>query len=200
MEIIELPDINNDGALSLERVLSKRRSIREYHPGPLTLAEVSQLLWAPQGLTSAEGLRTAPSAGALYPLELYLVAGDLSGLPSGIYRYLSRYNELHRVVTGDKRASLAAAAFGQKWVKESAAVVVFAAVYERVTIKYGERGVRYTHIEVGHAAQNLSLQAAALNLGTVTVGAFNDAAVKKLLHMGDDEQPLYLMPLGRLAD
>ena len=99
-----------------------------------------------------------------------------------------------------KRAALSAAAFGQKWVKESAAVVVFAAVYERVTIKYGERGIRYTHIEVGHAAQNLSLQAAALNLGTVTVGAFNDAAVKKLLQMGGEEQPLYLMPLGRRAD
>ncbi len=124
----------------------------------------------------------------------------MSGLAAGVYRYLPHSHQLVIVTTGDKRGSLATAALGQGWLRKSAVVVVFAAVFKRTTIKYGERGKQYVHIEVGHAAQNLSLQAAAMNLGTVTVGAFNDHSVKQLLHMQVNEHPLYLMPVGRLAE
>jgi SagB-type dehydrogenase family enzyme len=199
MDAIKLPEARKDAGVSVEQALVKRRSTREFRSGPLSLPQVSQLLWAAQGITSPKGYRTAPSAGALYPLELYLVAGDVEELPAGIYRYVPRHHQLLAVIAGDKRASLAAAALGQEWIREGAAVAVFAAVYDRTTVKYGERGIRYVHIEVGHAAQNVALQAAAMGIGAVTVGAFDDDEVKKLLKLEVFEYPLYLMPLGRLA-
>jgi SagB-type dehydrogenase family enzyme len=198
MDAIKLPEPRRDTGVSVEQTLLKRRSIRGFHPGPLSLSEVSQLLWAAQGITSPQGFRTAPSAGALYPLELYLVAGEVEGMPAGIYRYLPRNHQLLPVMPGDKRRPLSAAALDQECVREGAAVLVFAAVYGRTTVKYGERGIRYVHMEVGHAAQNVALQAVALELGTVTVGAFRDDEVKKLLKLEALEQPLYLMPIGRM--
>jgi SagB-type dehydrogenase family enzyme len=198
METIELPLPRKDAGVSIEQVLLRRRSTREFQPGALTLPEVSQLLWAAQGITSREGFRTAPSAGALYPLELFLVVGEVESLSAGVYRYVPRGHRLDLVGKGDLRAPLASAALGQEYVKEGAAVLVFAAVYERTMVKYGERGIRYVHMEVGHAAQNVALQAAAMDLGAVTVGAFDDPAVGKLLSMDRSEQPLYLLPLGRL--
>jgi len=200
MQRIELPQPKIDGNFSLEKALSQRRSNRDFHPDPLTLAEISQLLWAAQGITSTKGLRTTPSAGALYPLELYLVAANVSGLAVGVYRYLPHTHQLVAVTTGDQRRSLAAAALGQGWLRKSAAIVVFAAVFKRTTVKYEKRGKQYVYIKTGHAAQNLALQATALNLGAVTVGAFHDHSVKRFLHMKINEQPLYLMPLGRLAE
>jgi len=198
METIELPLPRKDAGVSIEQALLKRRSTREFRPGALTLPEVSQLLWAAQGITSLEGFRTAPSAGALYPLELFLVVGVVESLSAGVYRYVPRDHRLELVAKGDLRAPLSSAALGQECVKAGAAVLVFAAVYERTKVKYGERGIRYVHMEVGHAAQNVALQAAAMDLGAVTVGAFDDAAVGKLLSMEKSEHPLYLLPLGRL--
>jgi SagB-type dehydrogenase family enzyme len=197
MDAIRLPEPRRQSNVSVESALQNRRSVREYRDEPLTLAEVSQLLWAAQGITGPEDRRTAPSAGALYPLEVYLVAGRVNDLASGIYRYQPRRHELVRIVEGDKRIRLAAAALDQDCVRHGAATIVVAAVYERVTKKYGKRGVMYVHMEAGHAAQNVFLQAVALNLGTVVVGAFEDDPVKKLLTLPVEEQPLYLLPVGR---
>lgn len=194
---IKLPEPRYGSDVSLEQSLLQRRSIRTYTGEPLTLQEVSQLLWAAQGITDPRGFRTAPSAGALYPLEVYVVAGDVQGLTLGVYRYEPEQHQLIRVIDGDKRDSLADAALTQPWVKEGAVVFVFTAVYERTTAKYDDRGIRYVHIEVGHAAQNLCLQATAMGLGAVTVGAFHDEAVAELLNLPQDEQPLYIIPVGR---
>ena len=183
------------GAMSLEEALARRRSVREFVPGALTLAEVSRLAWAAQGATDHEG-RTAPSAGATYPLEVYLAVGEVKGLAAGVYRYRPGPHRLEAVADGDVRLPLAAAAMSQQWVNRAALVVVIAAVFERTTARYGKRGERYVHMEAGHAAQNLLLQAAALGLGATPVGAFNDAEVCRLLRLPDGETPLYLIPIG----
>lgn len=194
---IKLPEPRFDSDVSLEQSLLGRRSTRNYTEEPLTLQDVSQLLWAAQGTTDNRGFRTAPSAGGLYPLEVYIVAGNVANLAPGIYQYGTDLHELIPIIAGDRRSELADAALGQTWVKAGAIVIVFTAVYERTTGKYGERGIRYVHIEAGHAAQNLCLQATAMGLGAVTVGAFHDEQVVKLLNLPGDEQPLYLIPVGK---
>lgn len=195
---ITLPAPRLDSATSVERVLHKRRSVREFKTEPLTIPEVAQLLWAAQGITDPkEGLRTAPSAGATYPLEVYLAAGRVQGLTAGVYRYKPSAHALVRVHEGDIRQALTDAALGQRWVGEGAAVLVLAAVYERTTQRYGDRGIRYVHMEVGHAAQNVYLQGVALGLGTVVVGAFHDGLVRRIMRMLQRETPLYIMPVGR---
>ncbi|MBW9222634.1 SagB/ThcOx family dehydrogenase [Methanothermococcus sp. SCGC AD-155-C09] len=198
-EIIKLPEPRYDSETSIEEALLKRRSIRTYKNESLTIAEVSQLLWASQGITDLEmGFRTAPSAGALYPLELYVVIGNVQGIPKGVYKYNPYKHELVKVKDGDVRVELAVASLGQTWVRDGAIVIVFSAIYERTTEKYGDRGIRYVHMEVGHAAQNVYLQAVSLNLGTVVVGAFRDDSVREILNMSDKEHPLYIMPVGRI--
>jgi SagB-type dehydrogenase family enzyme len=196
-EIIKLPQPNVDGKVSIEEALLLRRSVRDYKDMPLALKEISQLLWAAQGITNPFGFRTAPSAGALYPLEVYLVAGNVKNLPQGVYKYKPKSHTLIRVIKGDKRSELSAAALRQSCVKKGAAVIVLAAVYERTMKKYGQRGIRYVHIEIGHASQNIYLQAVSLKLGTVVIGAFDDGKVKKALHMQNAEQPLAIMPVGK---
>ena len=196
---IPLPKPVATGVLSVESALHSRRSVRNFSPQSLTLAEVAQLLWAAQGVTGPGGTRTAPSAGALDPLELYLVTGNVSALTKGVYRYQPIGHSLILVADGDQRAALAAAAPGQDWVNEAAAVIVVAAAHERTTRKYGQRGVRYVHIEAGHAAQNIHLQAVARNLGTAVVGAFDDDKVKKIVNLSSDEEPLCLLPIGRIT-
>lgn len=195
--VTRLPAPRSTGSTSVEQALASRHSVRAFRRGPLTVAQVSQLLWAAQGITHG-GLRTAPSAGALYPLEVYLVVGEVEGLAPGVYRYAADQHAMRQVANGDVRESLSVAALWQESVGHGAIALVFTAVYERTTGKYGERGVRYAHIEVGHAAQNVYLQAEALGLGTVIVGAFNDAAVRKLLRLADEEQPLAIMPVGHV--
>jgi len=195
--IIELPEPRFESSVSLEEALLKRRSVREYADVPLTLEEVSQLLWAAQGITSKWGGRTAPSAGALYPLEVYLAVGSVDNIAPGVYKYRPHRHEIVQVRNEDVRSELAKATLGQAWIKEGAIDIVIAAVYERTTKKYGDRGVRYVHLEAGHAAQNIYLQAAALDLGIVTVGAFYDDRVKDIIGMLEDEVPLYVIPVGR---
>ena len=193
---LELPEPRLDGDVSLEASIRERRSVRDFSNRPLSLADVGQLLWAAQGITSRDGGRAAPSAGALYPLELYLVAGNIESLPAGLYRYLPRGHRLQHVADGDLRDALGQAALGQAWVRRAPAVLVIAAVYERSARKYGQRARRYTRIETGHAAQNVYLQAVALEVGTVIVGAFDDAEVQQVLDLPGDHAPLALMPVG----
>jgi SagB-type dehydrogenase family enzyme len=157
---IRLPRLTLSSERALESVLQVRRSVREYSRKPLTRDELAQLLWAAQGVTGPEGLRSAPSAGALYPLEVDVVIGDVDGLPSAIYRYKPDRHELVLTREGDRRRELRTAALGQDCVEAAAAVIALAGVYERTTGKYGERGIRYVHMEVGHVAQNVCLQAA----------------------------------------
>ena len=197
-KIIRLTEPRHDGTTSVEKTLSERRSVRHYKNESISLGDMSQLLWAAQGTTSPRGFRTAPSAGALYPLEIYVVAGKVTALSAGIYKYDSRKHELLKIGSGDKRKALSHAALNQMSIRSAAAVMVFGGVYERTTSKYGQRGVRYVFIEAGHAAQNVFLQAVSLGLGTVVIGAFDDDKVKKALRFEADEYPLYIMPVGRL--
>jgi SagB-type dehydrogenase family enzyme len=161
------------------------------------LADVGQVLWAAQGITNDRGYRTTPSAGALYPLEVYVVAGSVVDLEAGVYRYRPDGHLLVRIGGGDRRADLQAAAVDQASVGDAPATLVIAAVPERTTAKYGERGTRYVAMEAGHAAENVYLQAAALNLGTVAIGAFDDDRVEEILMLPKNATPLYLMPVGR---
>jgi len=196
-QLVALPAPDTRGVLPLETTLSKRRSIRNYKDLALTLPEISQLLWAAQGITSKRGFRTAPSAGALYPLELYVAAGHVEGLEAGIFHYLPQKHALVSIEKDDQRAALARAALGQQPVRQAPAVFIFTAVPGRTAAKYGRRGTRYVLQEVGHAAQNLCLQAVALELGSVVIGAFSDEDVARILKLKDAEVPLCLVPVGR---
>ncbi|MEJ2352117.1 MAG: SagB/ThcOx family dehydrogenase [Anaerolineales bacterium] len=195
---MELPEPASDSDVPVEQALLQRQSVRDYTDRPLTLTEMSQLLWAAQGITRSGGKRTAPSAGALYPLEVYLVVGEIDGLASGVYKYLPADHDLVKVGEGDRRADLSTAALSQESIEEAPAAIVITAIYERTAVKYGERGIRYVHMEVGSAAQNVYLQAVSLDLGTVFIGAFHDQHVKRVLNLPDDEEPLCIMPVGRI--
>ena len=196
-EQIKLPKPELTGKQSVELLLQQRRSVRSYQKSSLNLTEVGQLLWSAQGVSDAQGLRTAPSAGALYPLKLFVVVGDVNELSPGIYQYNPEEHSLLKTANGDLRKLLQKAALNQSCIGDAAVIVVFTAIYQRTTWKYGDRGVRYVHMEVGHAGQNLFLQAEALDLGTVVIGAFNDDEVRKVLRLDSDMQPLSLMPVGR---
>jgi len=190
-DFIDLPKPVVKGKISLEESISKRRSHRRYLSKELTLEQIGQLVWSAQGITDAKReLRAAPSAGALYPLEIYLVKKD------GLYHYIPKLHRLKLVKSEDLRSGLAAAAWGQNFISEAPLSIVICAVYARVTSKYGLRGSRYTEIEVGHAAENIQLQAVALGLGSVPVGAYRDEAVARLLELPSDHEPLYIIPVG----
>ena len=195
--VYPLPEPRLEGGAPLIEALRQRRTSRSFAPRGLALPEIAQLLWAAQGITSPDGFRTAPSAGALYPLELHLLAGDVEGLPAGSYRYDARHHSLTAERTGDLGAALARAALGQNWIAQAPAAVVICAIESRTKAKYGRRGERYVHIEAGHAGQNLLLQAIALDLASATVGAFNDGHVADLLELPHGERPLLILPVGR---
>ncbi|MCF8051054.1 MAG: SagB/ThcOx family dehydrogenase [Desulfobacterales bacterium] len=194
---IKLPPARTDGSQSLESTLNQRRSVRSFADAPVTLPQLAQLLWAGQGLTDRRGYRTAPSAGATYPLELLAAVGDVDGFEPGIYRYLAAGHYLEKITKGDPRPELQRAALSQSAVAGAPVVFVISAVYERTLGRYGERGIRYVHMEAGHAAQNICLQAVALGLGSVVIGAFRDRQIQQVLSLDEDEHPLYLIPVGR---
>ena len=194
--LIDLPEPRRDGDLPVEQALAIRRSVREYADTPLSLAALSQLAWSAQGITDSAGHRTSPSAGALYPLELYVVAGDVPGLEAGIYRYVPEGHRLMRHAGGDARDAVARAALMQGWIADAPAILVIAGVAERSAGKYRDRAPRYIHIEVGHAAQNVYLQAEALGLGTCMVGGFNDSQLTRVLALPAAAEPLALLPVG----
>jgi SagB-type dehydrogenase family enzyme len=194
--MIKLPDPEHDGTMAVEAALLYRRSGRDYSKKPLGLSAVSQLLWAAQGITNRQGDRTAPSAGALYPLELYIAVGYVDDLPTGVYKYRPQGHQLDEHATGDVRSRLATHAWRQSWVKDAPAIVVITTVPERVTDEYGKDAIRYVYMEVGHAAQNIHLQAVALDLATVVVGALDEPRVRKTMALEAEEIPQVLMPVG----
>lgn len=190
-EIIHLPQPALKGGMSLDESIVKRRSVREYASKPLSTEQIGQLLWSAQGITEKQkGLRTAPSAGALYPLEIYVV------VPAGIYHYSPWRHELKQVFKGDRRLELQKAALGQEAIGSAPAVFVIAAVYERTAAKYGRRAKRYVQMETGHVCQNVLLQATAQHLKGVPIGAFDDKSVANVLNLPRNERPLYLVPVG----
>ncbi|MEZ0248525.1 MAG: SagB/ThcOx family dehydrogenase [Thermoproteus sp.] len=199
-----LPMPKLKGAMSVEEALSRRRSVRSYLDSPLTAEELAQILWAAYGVSEVRwGLRTAPSAGAIYPLSVYVAVGEggVSGLTAGVYKYLPDRHSLLLVKPGDVRRELFEAALRQDWVLRAPVSLVVSAAYEKTERVYGERGrVRYVHMDLGHLGQNVYLQATALGLGTVAVGAFDDNAVKNAVGLPEGETPLYIMPIGRVAE
>ncbi len=197
--LLLLPEQKTKGPLSLEEILASRRTRRDFQAKPLLLEEFAQLLWSAQGVTGADGtLRSAPSGGALYPLDVYAVVGEASvqGLNAGVYRYLPSQHGLEQVASTDLRADMAQACLGQTWMAGAPVSLVLTAEYGRIERKYGARGRRYALIEVGHAGQNIFLQAEALGLGAGIVGAFDDAGLAKALHLPRAHEPLIVMPVG----
>ncbi len=193
-----LPNPRHEGNTSVEEALLRRKSVREYSEEALELRECAQILWAAQGITDSRGgYRTAPSAGAMYPLEVYLVAGSIVDCPPGVYRYSPKAHSLNLQAEGDLRRDLVAAAGGQDSIGSAPASLVITAVFERTTGRYGERGVRYVHMDAGHAAENVYLQCVALGLGTVVMGAFRDSQVRQILQLPENEDPLYIVPFGK---
>ena len=191
MKTIDLPPPEIKGNLSLQESIKKRRSLREFKPTPLTVEEIGQLTWSAQGITDERRrLRAAPSAGATYPLEIYVAT------PDGLFQYVPQGHKLVLRLKDDLREKLSRAALNQRWVAQAPAVFVIAADYDRTARRYGRRATRYVDIEVGCASENIALQAVALKLGAVMVGAFDDGAVKKVLDLPPGQTPLILIPIG----
>ena len=203
--VFMLPPPVTDGSMSVEEALASRRSRRNFMDRAISMDKLSQILWAAYGITYPipdahpglrGGLRTTPSAGATFPLEVYVVVGNVEGLTPGVYRYVSEEHKLVKVIDGDVRNELSVAALGQRMVREAPASVFYSAIFSRITGRYGERGIMYAYIELGHSAQNVYLQVEALGLGTVAVGAFIDDMVRQILNLPENEEPLYIMPFG----
>jgi len=195
---IKLPSPNPQGKTSVEAAISKRRSVRRFRAQPLSLAQLSQLLWSAQGITGSGGRRAVPSAGATYPLEIFVVVGahGIENLAAGLYHYQVDNHSLSLHLSGDLRQKLADAALGQSLIANCPVVIVVCALHPRTAYRYGRRGERYIHMEVGHVGQNLSLQAVALGLATVMIGAFEDEEVSKALKIEEQIKPLYIIPVG----
>ena len=195
---IKLPSPNPQGKTSVEAAISKRRSVRRFRAQPLSLAQLSQLLWSAQGITGSGGRRAVPSAGATYPLEIFVVVGahGIENLAAGLYHYQVDNHSLSLHLSGDLRQKLADAALGQSLIANCPVVIVVCALHPRTAYRYGRRGERYVHMEVGHVGQNLSLQAVALGLATVMIGAFEDEEVSKALKIEEQIKPLYIIPVG----
>jgi len=199
---VYLPSPNQKGSISLEEAIAWRRSIRYFTPEPISQLQLSQILWAAQGITDTSGrYRTVPSAGATYPLELFVVCGrnGIEEIDAGMYHYNIDSHSLTLHYGGDVRLALARAALDQEFIYEAPVDIIICALYERTTLHYGSRGERYVHIEVGHVGQNIYLQATALGLATVAIAAFHDEEVRKVLRLDKPYKPLYIMPLGKPA-
>ena len=196
---IYLPSPSQKGITSLEEAIARRRSIRDFTPQPIPQSQLSQILWSAQGISDTPGrYRTVPSAGATYPLEIFVACGinGIEEIHAGIYYYnIDNYSlTLHH--KGDMRLELARAALNEESIYEAPVALVICALYERTTLHYGSRGERYVLMEVGHAGQNIYLQAEALGLATVAIGAFRDEHVRKVLRLDKQYKPLYIMPVG----
>jgi SagB-type dehydrogenase family enzyme len=189
-KIIQLAEPKKTGRMSLEQAIASRRSRREFQPGSLTFEQIGQLAWAAQGRATGGRYRTTPSAGATYPLELFIVTSE------GLFHYLPAGHELEQLVEKDLRAELCSAAWGQEFIRAAPVTFIFAAEFSRTTDHYGKRGIRYVYMEAGHAAQNVHLQAEAIGLGSVAVGAFEDISVGKVLSLPHDLESIYMVTIG----
>ena len=197
---IQLPPPSQKGSVSLEEAIARRRSIRDFTPQPLSQSQLSQILWAAGGITNTRGrYRAVPSAGATYPLEIFVVCGTsgVEGIGAGIYHYNIDSHSLTLHYEGDVRLALARAALDQEFIYEAPVDIIICAIFERTGLSYGSRGERYVYMEVGHAGQNIYLQATALGLATVAIGAFHDEQVREVLRLDKQYKPLYIMPVGR---
>ena len=204
-----LPSPRFEGEISVEEAIYQRRSHRSYLKEAISAEDLSQILWAAYGIThpltgypqTRGGLRSAPSAGAKYPLEIYALVGNVRGIEPGVYRYDSREHKITRVIDKDIKKELSIAALNQEMISVAPACLFYSAVYSRTTDKYGDRGrERYVCMDLGHSAENVYLQAEALHLGTCAIGAFDDAEVRKVMQLPEEEEPLYIMPIGRYYD
>jgi len=200
-----LPSPQTDGKMSVEKAMAERRSQRRFQDRAISAEQLSQILWAAYGVTEPRtdraflrgGFRTAPSAGALYPFDIYAVVGKVKDIEPGVYKYISEEHKIVRTIDQDVRVALRAAALGQAMVEEAPVTVVYSAIFSRMTGKYGDRGrERYVCMDLGHSAQNIYLQAGALHLGTCAIGAFVDSRISQVLELPEEEEPLYLMPVG----
>lgn len=194
---VTLPEPQEQSAVSIEQSLAERRSVRSFTEEAVSLRGLGQLLWAAQGITSPEGFRTAPSAGATYPLEVYVVAERVEGLEAGIYRYVPQEHTLTQVAAGHFAQSLQEAALDQDPIGQAPVNLVIAAEFERTESRYADRGERYVYMESGHAAQNIFLQCQSLELDAVVIGAFTDSQVAEVAQLREEEEPLYIMPVGK---
>ncbi len=190
LEKSRLPQPTVKGTMSVEEALSSRRSVREYSSADLSASDLSQIAWAAQGITDSHGFRTAPSAGALYPIELYVVN------TTGVYHYIPLNHSLEKIKDGNVKGDLMRAALNQNAVGQAPLDLVIAGVYERTAVKYGDRAERYVHLEAGHVAQNVLLQCTALHLGAVPIGAFDDTKVQDVLGISREYHPLYIISIG----
>ena len=206
--IIKLPSPQLKSKVSLEETILRRRSVRRYRREPLDLPQLSQILWSAQGITGTRGFRAAPSAGATYPLEIFVVVGKQGVITSeakqapeelqaGIYHYEAASHSLSLHKPADLRPDLARATLNQEFIIDAPVDIVICALYHRTSYRYGRRGERYVHIEVGHVGENIHLQAVALGLATVEVGAFHDEEVRTILGLDEQIKPLYIMPVGK---
>ncbi|MHB8084807.1 MAG: SagB/ThcOx family dehydrogenase [Dehalococcoidia bacterium] len=196
-DIIKLPPAKLKGKISVEEALHARRSTREYATTALKLEEVSQLLWAAQGITAAKGLRTAPSPIAVYLVQAYLVAGNVDGLKPGVYSYKPEEHSLEMVKGGALESQLAG--LGQQVFGAAPAVVVIASVDDKASKTFGDHAVRASSLEIGHVAENVALQATAMGLGLVTASGFDNGKARDILGLPASETPVYLIPVGRMA-
>ena len=196
---MDLPNAQTDGTVSLEKTIKVRRTIRSFTSQQLTLEQVTQLLWATYGITEEKGFkRAAASGGACYPMDLYAVVGEdgVKGMDAGLYHYEPMGHSVSLVSEGDLREALARASLGQMWMATPPLSLVICAEYDRITSRYGDRGVRYAIIEAGHMGQNIFLQAEALGLGAGIVGAFQDEVVIQVMGTPPSHEPLLIMPVG----
>jgi SagB-type dehydrogenase family enzyme len=187
------------GNFNVEKAIKQRRTVRSFANEPLALNQLSQILWAAQGITDDRGLkRAAPSGGALYPIDVYAVVGadGIKGLTQGVYHYDPPHHAIGRILDKDAREQLAVASLRQMWVATAPVIIVLTAEYRRITVKYGDRGERYAMIEVGHIGQNIFLQCEALGLAAGIVGAFYDKEVARAIHAQKNHEPLIIMPVG----
>jgi SagB-type dehydrogenase family enzyme len=198
---VYLPRPNQKGVMPLEEAIVRRKSIREFTSQPISQSQVSQILWAAQSTSDTSWGRTVPSSGATYPLEVFVVCGanGVEQISEGIYHYNADSHSLTLHQKGDMRFELARAALDQEFIHEAPVDIVICAIYERTMKRYGTRGERYVHMELGHAGQNIYLQATTLGLGTAAVGAFHDELVREVLRLDRQYHPLYIMPVGRPA-
>ncbi len=196
---MDLPNVQTDGKVSLEKTIKIRRTIRSFTSQQLSLEQFSQLLWAAYGITEDRGYkRAAASGGACYPMDIYALVGEegIKGMDAGIYHYEPMGHSVSLILEGDLREAVARASLGQMWMATPPLSLVICAEYARITSRYGDRGVRYAMIEAGHMGQNIFLQAEALGLGAGIVGAFRDEAVIQVMGTPPSHEPLLIMPVG----